>query len=318
MAKEDEAAKANAQATAAPAKKHRRGVSNETQAVSQLKFHEKDAAQNGLFIGHLEEARVDWSVNADGKTFTGMKTPRLTLHFESNHANASERRHVYQTLFPQESNVDTIPGGAKEWQVNNVLNWIKHVLDVFYLKGRTLTSLEEDALSLSFVDYDDETGEYIAVEPEDVIAGYTTLFTNVAAMLNGTYSDAEHEATGKPCFKDANGKPLAVWMKLLRYKKVKNEWRANGQNGDLAFDPFIGSGALELVKVKNNVTQAPVRLRLDVTRESITPKEVKKEPTIGAPGMVGAAGTVVAGGMPAGTGAPVDSAYMDAAGDMPF
>ena len=29
------------------AKKVRRGVSNKTQAVAQLKFHEKDAAQNG-------------------------------------------------------------------------------------------------------------------------------------------------------------------------------------------------------------------------------------------------------------------------------
>ena len=36
-----------------PTRKNRRGVSNETKAVSQLKFHEKDAAQNGLFIGHL-------------------------------------------------------------------------------------------------------------------------------------------------------------------------------------------------------------------------------------------------------------------------
>ena len=40
-------------------KKVRRGVSNKTQAVAQLKFHEKDAAQNGLFVGHLEEVRVD-------------------------------------------------------------------------------------------------------------------------------------------------------------------------------------------------------------------------------------------------------------------
>ena len=40
-----------------PAKKVRRGVSNQTKAVAQLRFHEKDAATNGLFIGHLEEVK---------------------------------------------------------------------------------------------------------------------------------------------------------------------------------------------------------------------------------------------------------------------
>ena len=68
-------------------KKGRRGVSNKTQAVAQLKFHEKDAAQNGLFVGHLEDCRVDWSVNADGGAFTGIKIPRVTLHFASEHKN---------------------------------------------------------------------------------------------------------------------------------------------------------------------------------------------------------------------------------------
>ena len=150
------AATANAQTVA---KKVRRGVSNKTQAVAQLKFHEKDAAQNGLFVGHLEEVRVDWSNNADTKSFTGMSIPRLTFHFASNHANASEKRHVYQTLFPVESNVNTIPGGSEDWRVNNVFNWIKHILDVFYLKGREMTEAEEDALSLTFEDFD-ENGEY--------------------------------------------------------------------------------------------------------------------------------------------------------------
>ena len=70
-------------------KKARRGVSNKTQAVAQLKFHEKDAAQNGLFVGHLEEVRVDWSNSADSKDFPSMSVPRLTIHFASNHPNAS-------------------------------------------------------------------------------------------------------------------------------------------------------------------------------------------------------------------------------------
>ena len=54
----------NAQTTV---KKARRGVNNQTKAVAQLRFHEKDAStQNGLFIGHLENVYVDWAVNAEG------------------------------------------------------------------------------------------------------------------------------------------------------------------------------------------------------------------------------------------------------------
>ena len=308
-------ATANAQTVA---KKVRRGVSNKTQAVSQLKFHEKDAAQNGLFIGHLEAVTVDWSVNADGKSFSGMKVPRLTFHFESNHQNASERRHVYQTLFPQESNVDTIPGGSKAWQVDNVLNWIKHVLDVYYLKGREMTEEEETLLDLPLDDTDDN-GEYVSVEPEDVIAAYTSLFTNTANLLNGEIGVNGKEPTHKPYYKTEDGKFISAWLKLIRYKKVKNEWRANGQNGDLAFDSFIGAGAIELVRTKNNATMPPVRLRLDTSRESITPKEVKKEPTIGGiNGVVGGAGTVSIGVAPMENGNGVNTAYADAASDMPF
>lgn len=307
-----------ASAQAVIGKKHRRGVSNETKAVSQLKFHEKDAAQNGLFIGHLENVTVDWSVNADGKSFSGMKVPRLTFHFESNHQNASERRHVYQTLFPQESNVDTIPGGSKAWQVDNVLNWIKHVLDVYYLKGREMTDEEEALLDLP-LDDTDENGEYVSVEPEDVIAAYTSLFTNTANLLNGEISVDGKEATHKPCYKTADGKFISTWLKLIRYKKVKNEWRANGQNGDLAFDSFIGAGAIEIVRTKNNATMPPIRLRLDTSRESITPKEVKKEPTIGGiNGVIGGAGTVSIGAASMENGNGVNTAYTEAAGDMPF
>lgn len=307
-----------ASAQAVIGKKHRRGVSNETKAVSQLKFHEKDAAQNGLFIGHLENITVDWSVNADGKSFSGMKVPRLTFHFESNHPNASERRHVYPTLFPQESNVDTIPGGSKAWQVDNVLNWIKHVLDVYYLKGREMTEEEEDLLDLPLDDTDDN-GEFVSVEPEDVIAAYTSLFTNTANLLNGEIGVNGKEPTHKPYYKTEDGKFISAWLKLIRYKKVKNEWRANSQNGDLAFDSFIGAGAIELVRTKNNVTMPPVRLRLDTSRESITPKEVKKEPTIGGiNGMMGGAGTVSVGTTPMENGNGVNTAYADAASDMPF
>jgi len=271
--------------------KKRRGISNDTQATAQLRFHEKDAAQNGLFIGHLEEVKVEWSVNSDGKQFTGMNCPRLTFHFTSNHANANERRHVYHTLFAVESNVNTIPDGVEAWKVNNVFNWIKHILDVFYLKGRNLTEKEEEALSLSFEDYD-EQGQYVVVEPEDVLKAYGALFANAAAMLNGTFDLAEGE-TPKPCYKDANGKPISIWMKLLRHRKRKNDWINVGQNGELGFDQFIGSGAIEIQKPNTS----PTILRIDLSKESITPKETKKTPTVGLP-MGGIAVEGFSGGMP--------------------
>ena len=303
------AATANAQTVA---KKVRRGVSNKTQAVAQLKFHEKDAAQNGLFVGHLEEVRVDWSNNAEAKSFTGMSIPRLTFHFASNHANASEKRHVYQTLFPVESNVNTIPGGSEDWRVNNVFNWIKHILDVFYLKGREMTEAEEDALSLTFEDFD-ENGEYVSVEAEDVIAGYRAIFENAAAMLNGSFELADGEVA-KPVYKTSDGKFIPCWLKLLRHKKRKGDWVNVGANGDLAFDGFIGNGVVELLKKDC----PPTVLRLDLAKESITPKETKKTPTIGAPGM----GAPAMGGVMAGAptmNMPVDNGAFQAVGEeMPF
>jgi hypothetical protein len=302
-----------AAADAAP-KKNRRGVSNQTQAVAQLKFHEKDAAPNGLFIGHLEDVRVDWSVNADGGAFAGIKCPRVTLHFASEHKNESEKRHVYQTLFPQPSSVDTIPGGKDAWRVDNVFNWIKHILDVYYLKGREMTAEEEDALTLGFCDYEENNGvfEYVPVDTEnDVIPAYRTLFDNFVAMMNGTFNLADGEVA-KPCYKTADGKFIPAWLKLIRHKKRKNEWVNAGQNGDLAFDGFIGNGVVELMKKD----MPPTVLRLDLSKESITPKEVKKQPTIGAPGTNMTGGGVTIDGMPMGN-APENGAF-GAADGLPF
>lgn len=294
-------------------KKSRRGVNNQTKAVAQLRFHEKDAANNMLFIGHLAEVRVDWSVNAEGKQFTGMSVPRLTFHFASNHKTTTEQRHVYQTLNPVESNVATIPGGTEEWKVNNVFNWIKHVLDVYYLKGRELTEAEENALSLPFEDFD-ENNEYVSVETEDVVAGYRFIFENAAAMLNGTFNLADGEVA-KPVYKTADGKAIPTWLKLLRHKKVKGEWKNVVQNGELGFDGFIGNGAIELVKKDC----PPTVLRVDLAKESITPKETNKAPSIGTPGMAAPMmGGVMAGSeMSMGLGGN-SSAFMDASEDMPF
>lgn len=301
----------------APVKKIRRGVTNQTQAVNQLKYHEKDAASNGLFIGHLEDVRVDWSLNNDGGAFQGISVPRVTLHFASEHRTATEQRHVYQTIFPQPSSVDTIPGGKEDWRVNNVFAWIKHILDIYYLKGRELTDKEEEALTLNFVDYEEEGNDYVYVPVDtekDVIPAYRTLFENFVAMMNGQFGLAEGEVA-KPCYKTADGKFIPAWLKLLRHKKRKNEWVNVGQNGDLAFDSFIGNGVVEIMKKEGNNTLPPSILRLDLSKESITPKETKKQPTIGVPGSPMGGGITV-GDMPMGN-APQNGAFEQAEG-MPF
>lgn len=294
----------------APVKKNRRGVNNETRAVSQLKFHEKDAAQNMLFIGHLADVTLNWAVGKEGTAFASMKMPYLTFHFASQHPKPEEQRHVYNTLFPIASNIATIPGGDSAWQVDNVMNWIKHMLDIYYLKGRLMTEAEEDALTLPFCDFDDN-GEYVSIDPEEVLAGYGTVFANALAMLEGKFNLTEGE-TPKCAYKDANGKPIAVWMKLLRHKKTKKGWTNVMPNGDLGFDSFIGAGCIEIYK--GNGTN-PSILRVDIAKESITPKDTKKEPTVGIPTMMG--GAVIPGMMP--TGMPSDNGAFAAAGDdMPF
>ena len=299
-------AEASAQVTA---KKKRRGVSNETRGTTQLRFHERDAAKNMLFIGHLEDVEVKWSTNADGKKFTGLNAPRLEFHFASEHEKKDERRHLRHSLFPVESNVNTIPNGADEWQVTSMFDFIKHILDVFYLRGRQFTEAEEDALTLDFEDFDDN-GDYVPVEPEDVLKAYGILFENVAAMLNGTFGLAEGE-TPKPCYKDANGKPLMIWMKLLRCKKRKGEWiDVNG--GELGFNNFVESGIIELYDKK---TMKPAKLRIDLSKESIIPQETKKkQPTIGGVAPMGGTMVPQMGEMPM----PGGGAFDAAGEEMPF
>ena len=170
-------------------------------------------------------------------------------------------------------------------------------------------------MTLTFEDYDDNN-EYVAVDPEKVLEGYAYIFNNAVAMLNGTYNLKEGE-TPKCCYKDANGKPITIWMKLLRHRKTKKGWINVGQNGELSFDNFLGDGAIELFKGQGT---APAILRIDVSKESITPKDTKREPNLpgnGIPnnGMMG--GAVMAG---APMGMPVNDGAFNAAGegDMPF
>lgn len=287
-------------------KKNRRGVSNQTQAVNQLRFHEKDAATNALFIAELADVRVEWSTNAEAKTFAGIKVPRLTFEFTSTHSKIAEKRHAYYTLFPVESNVNTIPGGSEEWKVNQVLNGIKHLLDIFFLKGRIMTESEENMLTLDFCDFDDNNN-YIPVDPQEVADAYGKLFNNVANIFAGRTIVGEGE-TPKPIYKDKDGKSIKCWIKLIRCKKIKGDWKNVGNNGELTFDPFIGNGFVEL----QNGNNPPTILRVDLSKESITPKEVKRTPNM--PGIGGVIpGDGIGGGMPSDM-----SAYSAAQDEMPF
>lgn len=302
-------------------KKNRRSISSSARTTI-LRFHEKDAVATpgpaqGLFIGHLENVEVAWATLAEDTkglpSFAGKAVPRLVLRFESNQTNLDERRHVSMTFLPVESNVDTIPGGSKAWQVDNIFTWMKNILDIYLLKGRELTDDEDSALALPFEDFD-ETNNYIPVDADDVIKGYQVVFENFAAMMNGTFSADGSEATGKKVYFTDKGTMIPLWMKLTRFQKSKNEWRPTGSNGELAFDAFYRTPLLEIAK--SNV--APMKVSLDMSKESITPKEVKKAPSIGGQaGMPGMNGGVMVGNMPMGMAS--NAAVAEAtAEEMPF
>lgn len=299
-------------------KKKRRGISNETRATSRLKFDDvRDANKaNGLFQGHLESVEVkDITIGEETTgmpSFNGMTVPKLILTFASNHPAVAERRYVSMQFLPAESNVDTIPNGSKAWQVDRIMVYLKHLLDVYLLKGKPMSEEQEDALTLAFEDFDDN-GEYVSVDPTEVINGWRVLFENFANIMN-TGKD------GKPIYVTADGKIIPIWMKLLRFTKNKGQWKpVEGGNraGDLAFPGFVGEGVIELF-VTN---KAPI-LKVDATKEKIAVMDIAKTPTNPAvPGMPGAPmGGVPAGfgdGMGADNGSPIP-AFSGAGEDLPF
>lgn len=299
-------------------KKKRRGISNETRATSRLKFDDvRDANKaNGLFQGHLESVEVkDITIGEETTgmpSFNGMIVPKLILTFASNHPAVAERRYVSMQFLPAESNVDTIPNGSKAWQVDRIMAYLKHLLDVYLLKGKPMSEEQEDALTLAFEDFDDN-GEYVSVDPTEVINGWRVLFENFANIMN-TGKD------GKPIYVTADGKIIPIWMKLLRFTKNKGQWKpVEGGNraGDLAFPGFVGEGVIELF-VTN---KAPI-LKVDATKEKIAVMDIAKTPTNPAvPGMPGAPmGGVPAGfgdGMGADNGSPIP-AFPGAGEDLPF
>lgn len=277
-------------------KKKRRGLGS-VRGASRLKFSKDDYNRsNGLFIGHLDNVEMKWATQKEDNatSFAGLAVPYLAFTFASNHDKEADRRYITLRVMPVESSALTIEGGDEEWKFNQQMGWLKHILDVFVLRGKPMTEEMEDKLALSYVDTDEE-GQYVPVEPEEVLAGWRALFENFIAIL---------ENDGKPYYKNDKGGILPVWMKLLKYVRVRDRktkemhWTpvaSGNQAGDYSFTNFVGEGAIEIY----HQDKAP-NLRVDVSKESVTDKEVPNKPK--TPNMPAIPGVPTTGVTPANIG----------------
>lgn len=254
----------------------RRGLGS-ARGTARLKFGNDQAKPNGLFLGHLEEVKYSTITIGEDKTgmpsFNGFEIPKLTLTFASNEEDPNKRHYVSKTFTAVESNVNTIPGGKEEWKVNSVFDWLKHVLNVYYLKGRELTDEEATALSLTFEDFD-EQGEYVSVDTEVVINAWKVLFENFENIMN-------RGKDGKPVYHDKNNKFIPVWLKLLRYVKSRKSWTPIN-NGDLSLPQFVGEGCIEIYQ-----QNAIPSIKIDLVKETILIMNVEKPKTPNMPAVGG-------------------------------
>lgn len=256
----------------------RRGLGS-ARGTARLKFGNDQAKPNGLFLGHLEEVKYTTITIGEDKTgmpsFNGFEIPKLVLTFASNEEDPNKRHYVSKTFTAVESNVNTIPGGKEEWKVNSVFDWLKHVLNVYYLKGRELTDEEATALSLTFEDFD-EQGEYVSVDTEIVINAWKVLFENFENIMN-------RGKDGKPVYHDKNNKFIPVWLKLLRYVKSRKSWTPIN-NGDLSLPQFVGEGCIEIYQ-----QNAIPSIKIDLVKETILIMNVEKPKTPNMPAIGGMA-----------------------------
>lgn len=256
----------------------RRGLGS-AHGTARLKFSNDQAKPNGLFLGHLEEVKYSTITIGEDKTgmpsFNGFEIPKLTLTFASNEEDPNKRHYISKTFTAVESNVNTIPGGKEEWKVNSVFDWLKHVLNVYYLKGRELTDEEATALSLTLEDFD-EQGEYVSVDTEIVINAWKVLFENFENIMN-------RGKDGKSVYHDKNNKFIPVWLKLLRYVKSRKSWTPIN-NGDLSLPQFVGEGCIEIYQ-----QNAIPSIKIDLVKETILIMNVEKPKTPNMPAVGGMA-----------------------------
>lgn len=255
--------KTEVQAVETP-KVNKRGIGT-ARGTQRLKFSNEDAKPNELFIGHLDSVEVKTITIGEDTTgmpsFNGMEIPKLVLTFTSNEQEANKRKYTYLQFNAVESTAETIPGGKGEWKVNLIFDWMKHILVAY---GRELTPEEEDALSLPFVDFN-EQGEYEPINVEEVIAGWKSVFDNFAAIVNGTNIE-----NGVAIYKDKAGKFIPIWMKLIRFIKNRKKGWQPINNGELSFPSMVGEGCIE--KFKPNVMPS---IRVNPINETI--KIIKEE-----------------------------------------
>lgn len=300
-------------------KKRRRGISNDTRSTFSLKFSEKDAIGN-LFKGYLANVELNWSTMKEDSavaSFRGHAVPRINLTFCSTHANESDRRFVFRSFNAVESTIETTLDGKKEWKVNNVFAWIKHIIDVYVLKGQPMPEELVNMLELPFEDFEEDmTGNiiYKEIDVEEVLKGWQILFENTIKFLNEGYN-------GKPVYKQADGKIIPIWMKLTRYTKRKNsntkqmEWYPTSQGtqeGDLAFGDFMGEGYIELYNDKKEPN-----LKLDSSKESIVPQATSNR-NVSPNMMPGMPGSPVFGNSMSSAPIGNQQAFNSAAEDLPF
>lgn len=248
----------------------RRGLGT-ARGTTRLKFsHEQANSKNGLFIGHLDSVTVSTIKVGEDKvglpSFNGLEIPKIVFTFASNEVEIDKRHYVSLQFTAVESNADTIPGAKDDWKVNNIFDWLKHILNVYVLKGRELNDDEISALSLPFDDFD-EDGEYVSVEPKVVADGWKVLFENFENIIN-------RGNNGNPYYKNNNGNNIPVWIKLIRYIKTGKKGWTPVNNGDLSFPTFVGEGCIELYK-QNTIPS----IRIDVVKESIIPMNIEKPKT---------------------------------------
>ena len=228
-------------------------------------------------------------------TFAGKAVPQLIIEATSLHTNPAEVRVASKTFWAYESNVDYIPGGAKEKFINMDFAWIKHFLDVVVFKGRAMTDEEADMLELGYVDYDDN-GQYEPVEVEDVIKAWGVLFDNVVKLVE---TGGEN---GKSALLDKVGNQRQFWIRLNRYYKNKGEWVFSGQGseeGDLVFPNIVGQGIFEeKFMLDANHFREP-SIVFDITKERIAPMDGVQSKQKKAPNLTAAAGI---GGIAMGAG----------------
>lgn len=312
-AKETATESANVASSVETKKVSRRGIGS-ARGTTRLKFSHEQAKQNGLFLAHLDSVEVKTITIGEDKTgmpsFNGLDIPKLVLTFASNEEDANKRHYVTLQFTAVESNTNTIPGGKEEWKVNSVFDWLKHLLNVFVLKGRELNEEEEAALSLSFEDFD-EQGEYVPVEPETVIAAWKSLFENFENIIN-------RGREGSPYYTTKDGKSIVLWIKLLRYIKAGKKGWVPVNNGDLSFPSFVGEGCIEIYK-QNTLAS----IRIDSIKEAIIPMNVEKPKAPNMPNPNMGMGAPAMGGVPVGdpmmTGGGYDANIMATAQeDMPF